>query len=271
MIDEEGKRPSDEHIQAILDLQPPKNKKGLQKFLGVVNYLSQYIPNLADLTAPLRWLLRKDAQWVWVAAHSECLEDIKVAVCNISKLATFDPSLHITVQCDASQFGLGACLIQSKKPIAFASRSLNNAETRYSQIEKELLSIVFAIKKFHRLVYGHDILVENDHKPLENIFRKPVCVSNRLQRLMHKLINYQISVKYDPDKDMIIADYLSRNFKQTDVPIDQATSEVVHCLEINFAITPNKILELRDETNKDPVLHKILNTNMVGITAEIRY
>lgn len=75
---------------------------------------------------------------------------------------------EVTLQCDASQFGLGAALLQNGQPVAYASRALTDTETRYAQIEKELLTIVFACKRFEPYVYGCDLIqVESDHKPLE--------------------------------------------------------------------------------------------------------
>ena len=81
----------------------------------------------------------------------------------------------MTIQCDASQSGLGAALLQNGQPVAYASRALTDAETRYAQIEKELLAIVFACERFEPYVYGRDkVKVDSDHKPLEYIFQKPL-------------------------------------------------------------------------------------------------
>lgn len=82
----------------------------------------------------------------------------------------------VTIQCDASQHGLGAVLPQGEQPVAYASRALPPTEENYEQIEKELLAIVFACEKFDACIYGRDsIRVQTDHKPLDSIFRKTVC------------------------------------------------------------------------------------------------
>ena len=86
-----------------------------------------------------------------------------------------------TIQVDASQHGLGACLMQKVRPVAYASRSLSQAERNYAQIEKELLTIVFACTKFHQYIYGFSIDIQTNHKPLEAIIKKPLHkVSPRL-------------------------------------------------------------------------------------------
>ena len=119
--------------------------------------------------------------------------------------------LQSAAQADASEHGLGACLLQKGKPIAYASRSLNSAESNYAQIEKELLAIVFACQKFNHYIYGFPTNVQSDHKPLESIMNKPLSqVSPRLQRMLLKLQRYNLAVKYTRGKEMHIADALSR-------------------------------------------------------------
>ena len=117
-------------------------------------------------------------------------------------LAFYDVNKAVTLQCDASQSGLGACLLQGNKPVAFASRSLSPAEKNYAQIEKELLAVVFAAEKFHQYVYGkHSVMVHSDHKPLEYIWKKPLSKTPpRLQRLMLRLQPYDLIIRYVPGK-----------------------------------------------------------------------
>ena len=107
-------------------------------------------------------------------------------------LKYFDSSKPIVIQGDASQSGLGACLMQAGSPIAYASRSLSEIETQYAQIEKEALAIEFAMEKFHTYVYGrNDVPVETDHKPLISIFSKALSnAPKRLQRMLLRLQRY---------------------------------------------------------------------------------
>ena len=81
-----------------------------------------------------------------------------------------------SLQCDVSDTGLGAALLQFQQPVSFASRGLTQTEIRYAQIKKELLAIVFACEKFDKNIFGHDVMhVETDHKPLEETFKKSFC------------------------------------------------------------------------------------------------
>ena len=92
---------------------------------------------------------------------------------------------HLPLRVDASEKGLGTVLLQKGQPIAFASRALADMETRYAEIEKELLAVVYGLEKLHHYVYGRHITVQSDHKPLEIIMRKPLLAApKRLQRML---------------------------------------------------------------------------------------
>ena len=118
----------------------------------------------------------------------------------------------MTLQCDASQHGLGAAMMQNDQPVVYASRALTTAEARYAQIEKELLAIVFACDHFDAYIYGCErVNVETDHQPLEMIVRKPVnCAPKRLQRMLLQLQKHSLVVHYKKGKLMYLADTLSR-------------------------------------------------------------
>ena len=176
-------------------------------------------------------------------------------------LAYYDVNKPIIFQCDASQAGLGACLAQENKSVAFASRSLFPAKINYAQIEKELLLIVFACEKFHQYVYGQQtVTVESDHKPLEYIWKKPWSTTPpRLQRLMLRLQPYDLKIKCVPGKYLYMADTLSRAFLP-DIPtseIDDDLVQVVHSLITNLPVTTTKLEEIQQATNADRTLQNV--------------
>ena len=103
-----------------------------------------------------------------------CSPASKQLVTNASVLKYFESTKGITLQCDASDKGLGAVLLQDGHPITYASRVLTDPKTRYAQIEKELLADVYGLEKFHTYTYGRQVTVESDHKPLEVIVKKPL-------------------------------------------------------------------------------------------------
>ena len=208
------------------------------RFLGMVTYLTKFIPNMSEATGPLRELLAKDSEWQWLPNHEEAIMKIKDVLSNTPVLAYFDVDKPITVTADASKNGLGAALLQDDKPIAYASRSLSKAEQRYAMIEKETLAIVFAMERFHQYVYGQPVRVETDHKPLVAIQHKPFnnCPA-RIQRFLLRLlknINYDYEIHYKKGKDQILWDTLSRAVEKenhgqikTEIPQEEISAMVI--------------------------------------------
>jgi len=171
IISENGLRPDPDKIRAILDMPPPEDKAGVQRLLGTVNFLAQYIPNMSEITAPLRNLLRKNNHFIWEHEQKQSLQQIKAVLTKEPVLSFYDVTQEVTIQTDASQNGIGACLLQNRHPIAYSSRALTQTEMRYAMIEKELLAIVFATSKFHDYIYGKTVNVHSDHRPLESIVK----------------------------------------------------------------------------------------------------
>ena len=135
-------------VQAITDMPPPTDVAAVQRLLGLAQYLSKFLPHLSDMTKPLRDLTLKDTAWVWDHPQQEALEALKKAVSSTPILQYYNLEEKVTLQCDASQSGLGAVLMQNGQPVGYASRALTLTESRYAQIEKELLAIVFACDHF---------------------------------------------------------------------------------------------------------------------------
>ena len=144
---------------------------------------------------PIRQLMRNDVPWNWAAAQQRAFDDVKKLVTNAPILSYYDSKKPLMIQCDASEKGLGAALLQEGQPIVFASRALTDTETRYAQIEKEMLAIVFAAEKFDQYTFGHSVTVQPDHKPLERILKKLLfSAPKRLQGMIMRLQRYNLEV-----------------------------------------------------------------------------
>lgn len=180
----------------------------------MVQYLAKFLPHLSDVTKALRDVTKRDVEWVWDQPQKEAFRKLKEALANTPVLRYYNLSNKVTLQCDASQLGLGAAMLQEGQPVAYVSRALTDTETRYAQIEKELLAIVFACEKFYAYIYGRDIVhVESDHQPLETIMRKPLHdTPKQLQRMLLQLQKYALDVRYKKGKQMLLADTLSRAY-----------------------------------------------------------
>ena len=170
----EGYSPDPEKIQGISEMTPPQIKQELQSFLGAVNYLQTFVPHLSSNTEPLWALLKKENCFAWDENTNTCFQKIKSQLQKafLRPLRYYDQTKPVTLQCDASLKGLGACIIQDGQPIAFASKSLMDTETRYANIKRELLAIIYGCEKFHTYLYRRTFIVETYHKPLEMISLK---------------------------------------------------------------------------------------------------
>ena len=154
LLTPEGLIPDPTKVEAIVNMPKPTEVKSLRRALGMVNYLAKFLPNLSSTSEILRQLARKDVEWHWEDGHEKAWNELMKSLTEAPVLAFFDPEKEVTIQCDASQGGLGAFLTQEGRPIHYASRAMTKAETNYAQVEKELLAIVFACERFDQYVYG---------------------------------------------------------------------------------------------------------------------
>ena len=154
-------------IEAIIQMDPPQNVASLQSFNGMVNYLKKFSPVLSEPPQPLRRLCKSGVEWAWESEQQNVFEAIKQVIMTHPVLAYFDKKL--TIQCDAFKKGLGAVLLQESKPVMYVSRASTETEQRYSNIERELLAIVFALERLNHYTFGRTITVQSDHQPLQSI------------------------------------------------------------------------------------------------------
>ncbi len=260
VISEHGLKPDPEKVEAMRHLPTPQNKEDVRRFLGSVQYLAKFLPQLANVEEPLRHLTKKDTVFHWDKPQEAAFEHIKELCCKAPVLAYYDVKKDVTIQCDASKNAVGAVLLQEGKPIAYASRKLRASESNWSPIEKEMLAIVFSTTKFREYIMGKETTVQTDHKPLETIFRKPLFSAPlRLQTMMLKLKGYDLKVEYLPGKKQVIADTLSRA-SLNKVPPERNEFRV-NMLE-RISITQEKYQELQQRTAHE--LHDLYSIILSG-------
>ena len=240
-------------------MDPPQNVASLQSFNGMINYLKKFSPVLSELSEPLRGLCKSRIEWAWELKQQSAFEAIKQVITTLPVLTYFDKTKKHTIQCDASKKGLGAVLLQESKPVMYVSRSLTETEQRYSNIERELLAIVFALERLNHYTFGRNITVQSDHQLLQSIWKKSiVSASPRLQRLLLRLAHYDLNIEFLRGKENVIADALSRvcplqstNPKAIDSNIDVLP---VHQITQSATVSKTRLQDLRLATQSDPTL-----------------
>jgi len=270
-IDSEGLHPTEEKIRAIRDAPAPRNETELKAFLGLFQFYARYVPNVADKLGPLYYLLRKGVSWKWGATQSTAFQRAKDSLQSANVLVHYDPEKELVLTCDASQYGVGAVLSHvlldgSEKPVAFASRTLSSAEKNYSQLDKEGLSIIFGVKKFHQYLFGRPFRVITDHKPLISLFSptKPTLdtLPPRIIRWSLLMSAYDYTIEYKPGSRIVTADAMSRIPLQEilDVPTPGC---VIHLMDrLNNSMVDS--MDIQNYTRKDPVLSKVLQAVQSG-------
>ena len=272
VIDSEGLHPSEEKVKALKEAPAPKNLAELRAFLGLINYYCRFLSNLSSKLSPLYSLLSKQSKWKWGQKEQESFQIAKDALQQDSVVVHYDESKPLILSCDASQYGLGAVLSHvmeksEERPVAFASRTLNAMEKKYSQLEKEALAIIFGIKKFHNYLYGRNFEIESDHQPLSFLFKEnkgiPQMASSRIQRWALTLSAYQYSIRYKPGKLLCNADALSRLPQQSTVSEDGITGEVMHLFN-HLSSTGFSSEHIRKWTASDPILSQVHRFILTG-------
>ncbi|KAL6471840.1 hypothetical protein MHYP_G00204900 [Metynnis hypsauchen] len=219
---------------------------------------ARFAPRLSETTAPLRQLLKESSEFVWDSNHDIAFQQVKDLLTQEPGpvLTYFDPTKDVKLQVDASKCGLGAVLLQEEKPVGYASKALNETEGNYAQIEKELYAVLFGCKRFHQYLYGRQVVVESDHKPLESIMRKPLAVAPpRLQRMILQLQRYDIVITHKPGKQIPVADTLSRKpIECNENSLSEGMDLQIHSVGSNAPISDNKLAEIKAATAREEQL-----------------
>jgi hypothetical protein len=275
IVDANGIRPDPARSESIKKMPPPSDLTSLRSFLGALNYYGRFVKEMRELRAPLDELLRKDVKWEWTENQQKAFDNAKKILLSDLLLTHYNPSLPIVVAADASKDGIGATIShifpdKSEKVIEHASITFSPAQKNYSQIEKEALGLVFAVQKFHRMLYGRKFTLMTDHKPLVAIFGSktgiPIYAASRLQRWALILSNYNFDIQYVKTTSFGKADVLSRLIAdyprpEEDILIANICTEtecfVNSMFSANIAPLPITSIEISQATLEDKILQKL--------------
>ena len=213
VINSQGISADPDKVAAVRNMPEPTTVLEADSFLGKVGYYSKFIPDYSDLTRPLIQSRKKGTEFVFGDEQRAAFQQLKELLCTAPILRYVDYSKPLYISTDASGYGIGAILFQKdgekEHPIAYASRTLRDAELRYSATEREALAVWWACDHFIDYIDGRQVTIYSDHKPLTVLPQKELS-NRRLQLIAHKLMEFQYTIEYRPGTQNANADTLSR-------------------------------------------------------------
>ena len=247
-----------EKVRAIADFPTPANITDLRSFMGLVNQLTEFTPDISAAAQPLRPLMSPRRAFVWTADHDAAFSQVKKALSRPPQLVMFDPHLPTILQTDASRLhGLGYALLQDQggnqlRLVQCGSRFLSDAETRYATIELEMLAAAWAMHKCSYYLKGlHHFEHVTDHRPLVpilNHYTLDAVENPRLQRLKEKLSPYVFTAKWRSGKLLCIPDALSRH----PVAHPDEDDDILHDISVRDVVTLRAVRSLASPDEQHP-------------------
>ena len=216
-------KPLRSRLEAIQKLKPPMNQKGCRSFVGVVNFVSIFCPELQKLLKPIYELTKKGRPFIWGDEQQKAFDEIKSRLLKPPVLSMPDKRSRFLLYSDTSKYTTGSALYQVKngkpKLIAYASKRMPEAARNYSITELEMCSLAINIASFSHLLKRVDFDAIVDHLVITDIMKsKMEPATNRIKRLLEVLSSYSFNLYYIKDKDMILSDFLSRQIEDDSNP-----------------------------------------------------
>ena len=271
-LSSKGIQPSHQKVDAIKYFKAPSNVSEVKSFLGLINFVSRFVPNLATKAEPLRRLTRSGRKWIWGPDQQESFQALKNSISSASCLAFFDKNRKTELRVDASPVGLGAILCQiqadgSSRPVAYASRSLSDVERRYSQIEREALGVKFGCLKFDHYLSGDpNFTIITDHKPLLGMYKPGSRPPPRIQRWALRIQHLNFRLRYEPGPKNA-ADVLSRQPTSPRVhvnPSEHADTRMINAITTSSLPRACTVEQVKSATATDTTLQAVIESLQSG-------
>lgn len=266
IVSARGAEPDPDKVKAIEKMPAPADKAGVKSFVARTQFLRKFIPNMAHILTPLTDLLKQENDFFWGEAQEKAFTDVKRKLTSAPILTLYDTNKDHRIASDSSAYGLGGVLEQLEtndewKPVAYISRRLAAAESRYAIIEKEATGIEWACRKFEEYVLGKPFQVLTDHKPLVAILgsKRLDEMTPRLQRIKLKLLRYDFTIKHVAGKDFHLPDLLSRS----PLPEEEAGVAATEIEEFgndhmtNFPAGAKTLADIKKAQDEDPVIQEL--------------
>ncbi|KAM0712543.1 hypothetical protein Q7P37_011640 [Cladosporium fusiforme] len=216
VVSREGLKMDKGKIEAVTSWPKPTTVKEVQSFLGFANFYRQFIQDYSRITTPLTQMTKKDQGYEWTAEAEAAFQELKTRFSTGPILVIYDPTKSVTVETDASDYAIGACLSQPDekgklRPVAYLSRKMTPAELNYEIHDKELLAIVEAFRHWRIYLEGHpeEITVITDHKNLTK-YTTTKELTPRQIRWYQDLATFKMRIHYRKGSENARADAMSR-------------------------------------------------------------
>ncbi|EEZ97618.1 Retrovirus-related Pol polyprotein from transposon gypsy-like Protein [Tribolium castaneum] len=248
IVEGNGLRADPDKVKDMINYPNPKTTTEIKRFQGMCSWYRRFIPHFSSLCAPLNNLIKnkdKGQKIIWTSEAQEAFLKIKNALVSAPILNSPNFSRPFIVQCDASDIGLGALLLQEidgiEKIVAYASKTLSKAEKNYSVTEREALAVIFAVEKFRPFIEGTRFTIPTDHNSLTWLFRLKEP-TGRLARWIARLSQFDFDLRHIKGKLNVVPDALSR------IP----TPDEIAVLDLNFDNLDKWYTNLRNKILKYP-------------------
>jgi hypothetical protein len=201
----------EEKVKAIKEWPTPKSITEVRSFHGLASFYRRFVKDFSTLAAPLTEIVKKSVGFKWGSEQDRAFIEIKERLCGAPLLALPDFSKTFEIECDASGIGIGAVLMQEKRPIAYFSEKLNGAVLNYPTYDKELYALVRALETWQHYLWPKEFVIHTDHESLKHL-KGQGKLNRRHAQWMEFIETFPYIIKYKQGKENIVADALSRRY-----------------------------------------------------------
>ncbi|XP_057812070.1 uncharacterized protein LOC131026252 [Salvia miltiorrhiza] len=209
VVSAQGVQVDEEKIRAIQEWPTPRNIAAVRSFHGLASFYRRFVPHFSSIAAPLTEVIKKNVEFKWGKAQEDAFQQLKYKLTHAPVLSLPNFSKSFEIECDASGVGIGAVLMQERRPIAYFSEKLNGATLSYPTYDKELYALVRALQTWQHYLWPNEFVIHTDHESLKHL-KGQHKLNKRHARWMEFIETFPYVIKYKQGKENVVADALSR-------------------------------------------------------------
>ncbi|XP_010530537.1 PREDICTED: uncharacterized protein LOC104807122 [Tarenaya hassleriana] len=211
VVSAQGIQVDEEKIEAIKSWPSPKTVGEVRSFHGLAGFYRRFVKNFSTIAAPLTQIIKKDVGFQWGAVQEEAFQTLKAKLINSPLLTLPDFTKTFEIECDASRIGIGAVLMQEKRPVAYFSEKLSGAQLSYPTYDKEMYALVRALQTWQHYLWPKEFVIHTDHESLKHL-KGQHKLNRRHAKWVEFLETFPYVIRYKQGKENIVADALSRRY-----------------------------------------------------------